>query len=228
METPPVQGYNELYFTLFLPSGPRPEAGWPVAIAGHGAVANRHSATGEVAAMLASHGIATIGINVAGNGFGPLGALTIRLTDGSSLVVPDVGRGIDQNGDNMIGVTEGTSAAAPRRWTIGVRDSNRQTAIDLLQLVRVIEMGMDVDGDGQSGTRPEPHLLLWQFGWRDVWRGLLGSRAEHLRCRRGSFPGMSPEHGRWVPGRRPGLGNMLGSQNAIAPQLSRHHRGSTG
>ena len=40
--TPPVQSYNELYFTLFLPSGPRPPTGWPVAIVGHGTVENRH------------------------------------------------------------------------------------------------------------------------------------------------------------------------------------------
>ena len=74
-ETPPVQGYNELYFTLFLPSGPRPAAGWPVAIVG--TAGDQHFATGAVAAMLASHGIATIGINVVGNGFGPLGTLAI-------------------------------------------------------------------------------------------------------------------------------------------------------
>src|SRR5262249_35044073 len=34
--TPQVQGTNEIYFNLFLPSGQRPEAGWPVAIIGHG------------------------------------------------------------------------------------------------------------------------------------------------------------------------------------------------
>ena len=96
-----MQGYNELSFTLFLPSGPRPAAGWPVAIVGTGG--DQHFATGAVAAMLASHGIATIGINAAGNGFGPLGTLAITLTDGSSLVIPDAGRGIDQDGNNIIG-----------------------------------------------------------------------------------------------------------------------------
>jgi len=34
--TPVVQGTNEVYFNLFLPSGPKPEGGWPVAIFGHG------------------------------------------------------------------------------------------------------------------------------------------------------------------------------------------------
>jgi hypothetical protein len=35
--TPAVQGTNTLYFTLYLPSGPEPEGGWPVAIFGQGA-----------------------------------------------------------------------------------------------------------------------------------------------------------------------------------------------
>ena len=55
--TPGVQRHNELNFTLFLPSGLRPPAGWPVAIVGSGG--DQHFASGAVAAMLASHGIAT-------------------------------------------------------------------------------------------------------------------------------------------------------------------------
>jgi hypothetical protein len=211
-ETPPVQRYNELYITLFLPSGPRPEAGWPVAIAGHGTVANRHITTGEVAAMLASHGIATIGINVAGNGFGPLGTLTIRLTDGSSLVIPDVGRGIDQNGDNMIGVTEGAGATAPRRWTIGGRDSNRQTAIDLLQLVRVIEVGMDVDGDGSSDLDPNRIFYYGNSGGAAYGAVFLALEPSIYAAAEGVPPGMAPEHGRWRPDGRAGLGNTLGAR----------------
>ena len=33
---PGVQGANEIFFNLFLPSGPMPSAGWPVVIYGHG------------------------------------------------------------------------------------------------------------------------------------------------------------------------------------------------
>ena len=94
-----MQGYNNIYFTLFLPSGPRPEAGWPIAIAG-GTSTNQHFASGIFASKLAAHGIATIGINDVGQGFGPLGTLTVNMTDGSSLTIPDAGRGIDQDGDN--------------------------------------------------------------------------------------------------------------------------------
>ncbi|HEV3261661.1 MAG TPA: Ig-like domain-containing protein, partial [Gemmataceae bacterium] len=34
--TPVVQGVNDVFFNLYLPSGPRPAGGWPVAIFGHG------------------------------------------------------------------------------------------------------------------------------------------------------------------------------------------------
>jgi hypothetical protein len=51
--TPPVRGYSQLSFTLFLASGARPAAGWPVTIVG--TVGDQHFATGMLAAMLASH-----------------------------------------------------------------------------------------------------------------------------------------------------------------------------
>ena len=33
---PAVQGTNDIFFNLFIPAGPRPSSGWPVAIFGHG------------------------------------------------------------------------------------------------------------------------------------------------------------------------------------------------
>ena len=41
---PEVQGVNEIYFNLILPSGPRPTDGWPVVIYGHGANGNKNQA----------------------------------------------------------------------------------------------------------------------------------------------------------------------------------------
>jgi hypothetical protein len=206
-ETPPVQGENKLSFTLFLPSGPSPAAGWPVAIVG--TAGDQHFATGAVAAMLASHGIATIGINVVGNGFGPLGTLAINLTDGSSLVIPDAGRGIDQDGDNEIGLTEGASAAPPRTWTVGVRDSNRQNAIDLLQLVRVIEVGMDVNGDGREDLDRNRIFYLGNSAGA-MYGAIFLALEPNIYAAVAHVPGgLSPEHGRWAPGRR---ANFFGPQ----------------
>ena len=174
-----------------------------------GTAGDQHFATGAVAAMLASHGIATIGINVVGWGFGPLGTLAIKLTDGSSLVIPDAGRGIDQNGDNMIGLTEGTSAAAPRTWTIGARDSDHQNAIDLLQLVRVIEVGMDVDGDGSPDLDPNRISYFGNSGG-GIYGAVFLALEPNIYAAAAIYPGTaSPEHGRWAPGMRANLGQQL-------------------
>ena len=63
--------------------------------------------------------------------------------------IPAGGRGIDQDGNGTIDSTEGSSAAPPRT-VISSRDGLRQTVVDLMQLVREIEVGVDVDGDGTA------------------------------------------------------------------------------
>ena len=63
--------------------------------------------------------------------------------------MPAGGRGIDQNGNGTIDSTEGVNAAPPQTL-VGNRDGLRQTVFDLLQLVEVLEQGVDVDGDGGS------------------------------------------------------------------------------
>ena len=150
---PAVLGTNRLFFNLFLPSGPRPAAGWPVAIYGHGFTDSKNGSPFAVASVMASRGIATIAINVVGHGFGPLGTLTVNRTAGSPVVLPAGGRGFDQNGNTVIDSTEGSSAAAPQTL-VGSRDGLRQTVIDLMQLVREIEVGVDVDADGTRDLDP--------------------------------------------------------------------------
>jgi pimeloyl-ACP methyl ester carboxylesterase len=151
--TPRVLSTAEVYFNLFLPSGTPPPKGWPVAIIGHGGGANKNVFPTFLAATLASHGVSTIAINVVGHGFGPLGTLTVSQTGGITTTLPAGGRGIDQNGDGLIDPREGIRAASPRT-VIDDRDGFRQTVADLMQLVRVIEVGLDVDGDGLQDLDP--------------------------------------------------------------------------
>jgi hypothetical protein len=101
------------------------------------------------ASVYASRGIATISINVVGHGGGALGTLTVLRNANTPVVVPAGGRGIDQDGNGTIDSTEGVSAAGAR-GIIGSRDGLRQTVVDLMQLVRQIEGGIDVDGDGST------------------------------------------------------------------------------
>jgi Bacterial Ig-like domain len=148
--SPLAQGSNDLVFQLFVPAGAKPAGGWPVAIFGHGFTDSMYGAPWTVGSVFASQGIATIAINVVGHGGGALGNLNVfSSTGGATVIVPAGGRGIDQDGNGAIDSTEGVNAAAPRT-IIGSRDGLRQTVIDLMQLVRQVEVGVDVDGDGTA------------------------------------------------------------------------------
>ncbi len=167
--TPVAQGVNEVFFNLYLPSGPEPAGGWPVAIFGHGVGSSKQGGGGGVgggaslalAASLAEQGIATIAINVVGHGFGPLSTLTVTPSVGAPVTFLEGGRGTDQNGDGTIENNEGINAAAPQS-IVRDRDGQRQTVADLMQLVRVIEVGVDADGNGVADLDPSRIYYLGQ------------------------------------------------------------------
>jgi len=156
--TPRVQGTNQVYFDLYLPSGVKPAGGWPVAIFGHGFGDSKEGAPLTVASVMASRGIATIAINVVGHGGGALGTLIINRPGATPVSVPAGGRGIDQDGNGSIDSTEGVNAIAPL-GIISSRDGLRQTVVDLMALVRVMETGgVDVNGARRRPGRPH-HVL---------------------------------------------------------------------
>ncbi len=144
----PPQGTEEIFFNLFIPSGTRPTNGWPVAIFGHGFTDSKQGAPFAVASTLAHNGIASIAINVVGHGFGPNSTLTVK--QGTTLTTfLEGGRGFDQDGNGQIASSEGSSTfVLSPQGTIGSRDALQQTTADLMQLVRAIQGGIDVDGDG--------------------------------------------------------------------------------
>jgi hypothetical protein len=144
---PAVQSTNTIYFNLIIPSGTEPAGGWPVAIFGHGFGDNKNNSPFAVAATLAHAGIATIAINVVGHGFGPAGTLTVNRTDGPSVTFNAGGRAVDQDGNGTFDSTEGVNALPPD-GIISNRDGLNQTVIDLMQLVRTIKTGVDVNSDG--------------------------------------------------------------------------------
>jgi hypothetical protein len=145
--TPVPQGTNTVQFSLFLPSGTPPAGGWPVTVFGHGFTDWKNGAPPVVAGTLARNGIATIAINVVGHGGGPRGTYTVNRVSQPPVTLPLGGRGIDQDGNGVIDSTEGVNAVAPYTL-ITNRDGLRQTAIDIMQLVKVLQAGVDVDGNG--------------------------------------------------------------------------------
>lgn len=146
---PQPVGSQNLVFQLFVPAGPKPAGGWPVALFGHGFTDSMYGAPWTVASVFASRGIATLSINVVGHAGGAAGTLAISQGTAAPVSVPAGGRGFDQDGNGLIDSTEGVNAAPPRT-IISSRDGLRQTVIDLMQLVRQVEIGMDVDGDGSA------------------------------------------------------------------------------
>jgi hypothetical protein len=166
---PGEQGTNDVHFNLVLPSGPMPPTGWPVAIFGHGFGDNKNNSPLAVAATMANHGIATIAINVVGHGFGAAGTLSVT-SNTTSVTFSAGGRGIDQDGNTVIDSTEGSSAAPPN-GIVGNRDGLRQTVADLMQLVRVLQLGMDVDGDGVTDLDAD---RIYYFG--QSFGGIYGTK----------------------------------------------------
>jgi hypothetical protein len=146
--TPVPLATNAIGLTLFTPSGPKPAGGWPVAIFGHGFGDSKNGAPWAIASSLANAGIATVAINVVGHGFGPLGTYVVT-TPAGVVTLPAGGRAIDQNASGTFDSTEGVNAVAPQTL-IGNRDGLRQTVVDIMRLVRQLQAGVDIDGDGAS------------------------------------------------------------------------------
>ena len=157
---PAQLGTETIYFNLYLPSGPV-RGGWPVTIVGHGSSGHKNFLQPSDTSILAAHGIAWLMINTAGHGFGPLSTLRFAFTDGTSASVPAGGRSFDQNGDGRITVNEGFQASGDYAVR-DLSDGYLQTAADLMQLVRVIQTGVDVDGDGQNDL-DSSRITYW--GW---------------------------------------------------------------
>jgi hypothetical protein len=150
----PSQGTEDIFFNLFIPSGPRPTNGWPVAIFGHGFTDSKQGAPFAVASTLAHNGIASIAINVVGHGFGPNSTLTVQQGTTSTTFL-EGGRGVDQDGNGQITSAEGSSTfVLSPQGTIGSRDALQQTVANLMELVRAIQGGIDVNGDGLQDLDP--------------------------------------------------------------------------
>ncbi|MGY1731436.1 Ig-like domain-containing protein [Geodermatophilus sp. SYSU D01045] len=136
-----------LPFVAVLPPGTAPAGGWPVAVFGHGFTGSDANVL-AAAVTNAQRGIATIGTNVVGHGLGPDGEWVITTAAGERRL-PSYGRGVDQQDEDvLIGSTEGSSATGASA-AVSSRDALRQTAADIMTLVRSVG-GTDVDGDGTA------------------------------------------------------------------------------
>ena len=116
-------------------------------IVGHAVVADRFRTAASIASAMAAEGIAVIGVNAAGFGYGPESKLALTDKAGNTVEIAAGGRAVDLNHDGTYGASEGCVLTNPP-LALGYRDCSRQTALDIMQLVRAIKAGMDLDGDG--------------------------------------------------------------------------------
>ena len=145
-------GTVDVGVTVWLPSGTRPPDGWPVEICAHGANGNKNFCVSQ-ASIANSHGIAVIALNAMGHGNGPRSAMALRVTDGTTVTAAAPGLGYDADGNGMIDAWE--PRFAPRPLAIwGNSGTGAETAALHLQLVRALQAGVDVDGDGIADLDP--------------------------------------------------------------------------
>lgn len=144
---PPASRTEAVRFQVTLPDAPKPAGGYPVVIFVHGGGSIKYAVlTNGLAQTAAQEGYATIAINAPGHGFGAEGALVITDRNGTVTEIPAGGRSEDLSGDGAIGGTEGCFEL----W----RDCTRHMALDMMQLVRAIQAGIDADGDGAADLDP--------------------------------------------------------------------------
>ena len=145
---PVVQGTEELDFTLVLPKAGRPAgSGIPVVIFQHGIGGNRVSML-DVAGIFAEAGFATVGIDAAAHGSRSVWASADREHNRTGA------RGPDGFPDHT--PFSQVSAAEFFAYLLNMsamRDNLRQTAVDLMQLVRLLQ-NPDLD------LSPFPGVLL--------------------------------------------------------------------
>lgn len=150
---PAVDHMEQIAFHVLLPSTPMPPGGYPVLLAGHGLGDNRFGGPSVMAFRFMPQGYAIVAINAVGHGYGP--DTTVRVgTSAGVQEIPAPGRAVDLNGDGVIDNPEGCIVLSPSA-PISIRDCVRQTAIDWMSVVRAIQAGIDLDGDGQPDLNPE-------------------------------------------------------------------------
>ncbi len=136
---------REISFQVYLPNKPAPPGGYPSVIVGHGLGGNRFVSAANLASAMAAEGIAVIGVNAVGHGYGPETKLAITDKAGNTVEIAGGGRAVDVTRDGTYGGGEGCGLAPPG---FIYRDCSRQTALDIMQLVRAMKAGLDLDGDG--------------------------------------------------------------------------------
>ena len=116
-----------------------------------GSGSNKNSCA-SMASVFASQGFAVISLNNMGHGYGRL-TTTVTLSDGSSMRVSTLRSRYDADGNGTIEIWEPRFAPRPDALH-ATAGSALQSAASAVQLVRAIQLGVDIDGDGRRELDP--------------------------------------------------------------------------
>ena len=223
---PKVQRFVTLFFTLFVPQGTQPAGGWPIVIVAQGSPDTMLGGPFNQAAKLASHGLAAIAINAVGFGFGPRSTITVntmtvpaadllpRPCDDSPQDCQAWGRSTDVDGNGTIANAEGAQAGPPKGLLLASQ-SILQSTIDYMQLVRVIEAGIDIDG---NGTPDVDASRIYYAGSSNGALVGIPLFAVEPRVRAAVFTGVSPWPGLWMsPPNRGTFGPYFQNRQMLNP-----------
>jgi hypothetical protein len=192
MRTPQPIGKQRVGFTLIVPAGVQPAGGWPVAIFGPGFTRSKYDLF-LAADLNAAKGIATIATDPAGHAYGPASVVVVH-QGALNTAFSGFGQGADLDGDGVITASEGVGptdhktldstgkviADAPSRYaTAGLRDGLIQTTVNLMAMVRMIEQGVDVLGDG-SVTLQQNVLGYYGQSFGAIYGTMLMATDTHL------------------------------------------------
>ncbi len=145
---------NTINFNLFLPSSPEPAGGYPVVVVCHGFGDTRFGVPTAMAPQLNALGYAVIAINFVGYGYGPQSLVVITENDGTVSQFLAGGRSICPAGASQVcgyspAGTVNDYDGCPVFGALRTRDCVRQSAVDVISLVKAIQDGIDVDGDSK-------------------------------------------------------------------------------
>ncbi|MCW2666550.1 MAG: hypothetical protein JWN57_1512, partial [Frankiales bacterium] len=129
--------------------------------------------------LLPGRGTAVFATDPLGHNYGPTSTFSVQTPTGTTTGGKAFGRGKDLDGDGSIGNTEGvgptytvsrtatggfTPSEPSPRTAIGLRDGLIQTVIDNMTLIRALEKGVDVNGDGTVDTCVGPGHEVSYYG----------------------------------------------------------------
>ncbi|MCW2778336.1 MAG: hypothetical protein JWN17_2061, partial [Frankiales bacterium] len=154
-KTPSPTGSARLAVAMVAPA---PTAGTclrPV-VFGHGFTRSKYDLF-LAADTLGTSPLAVFATDVVGHGFGPQSTYKVTTATGTVTTGTALGRGRDLDRDGKIADTEGVGTAG----VVNSRDGLIQTVVDQMALVRALQKGVDVDGNGTVDTCTGPGAVAY-------------------------------------------------------------------